>query len=296
MTTEPNQTLQRPRVLGICCTFNRRELSLRALHSLRLAADCANVDLRMVFVDDASNDGTAEALEAAASGDVVVIRTSGDHYWAGAMRLGMDRALKRVSEFDYVLLFNDDIHAHEDALATLMADSDLRTDQVVVGHCVSSSGRRTYGGLQAIGRWRLLTFVPVAPGETCTAFNANLVLVGRDAFRALGPFPAPYCHNLADYDYGLRAAQMGIVARVSSRAVATCEINLATAPWLTESVGFRAAWCQILSPKGIPVRPWVYYCHKHGSILAPLYALAPYMKLMAHQVRRTVGKHLSVLG
>jgi GT2 family glycosyltransferase len=76
--------------------FNTREQVLSALRHLRSLPDCALVDV--IVVDDGSTDGTASAI-AAEFPEVTVLHGTGQLYWTGGIRRGMEHALAAGAEW-----------------------------------------------------------------------------------------------------------------------------------------------------------------------------------------------------
>ncbi len=91
-----------PRVVAVVVTWNRRELleeSLAALHAQTLPP------VEIVVVDNASTDGTADLLDAAADG-LDVVRLTRNTGGAGGFAAGIERALTHHP--DLVWLLDDD--------------------------------------------------------------------------------------------------------------------------------------------------------------------------------------------
>lgn len=103
------------RILGIFTCFNRKEKTLKCLQSLQ--SGNPNLDFHFLAVDDKSTDGTADAL--AALPEATLISGSGNLYYTGGMRMGIQEARKLSEAYDYVLLFNDDVDFYSHAIERL---------------------------------------------------------------------------------------------------------------------------------------------------------------------------------
>ena len=106
--------------------FNRRETTLVALG--RLVSQANDLQLDIVLVDDASTDGTAEAVRSEFP-QVKVVQTSGDYYWAASMALAESEASKLHNEL--VLWLNDDVVLDEHVVADVAVAPDDRARQKV---------------------------------------------------------------------------------------------------------------------------------------------------------------------
>jgi GT2 family glycosyltransferase len=105
---------EQTRVVAVLVTWNRRELLAESLHaiesqSLRPA--------RIVVVDNASDDGTAEML-CAEFADVDAVRTARNIGGAGGFALGIDRAL--ALDCEAIWLMDDDTVPEPTALERLV--------------------------------------------------------------------------------------------------------------------------------------------------------------------------------
>ena len=84
--------------------YNRRETTLQALRSLS-RIDAVGLTLQIYVVDDASTDGTAEAVSTQFP-DVVVIKGTGSLHYAAGTNRGITEAMKWKP--DYIVTANDD--------------------------------------------------------------------------------------------------------------------------------------------------------------------------------------------
>ena len=107
--------MEKESVYIIIPVFNRKETTLACL--AKLEATGASKRYHVVVVDDASTDGTAEAI-AAQYPETVVVAGDGDLWWTGGMALGMEYAAKQGAE--YFIWLNDDCVPVDDALFQLV--------------------------------------------------------------------------------------------------------------------------------------------------------------------------------
>lgn len=149
-----------PRIAAVVVTYNRKDLLLECLSCLQAqdyssASQADNTTLDVLVIDNASTDGTAEALKPLLAKPADAIRTSDTtfpesptpaiHYFntgsnlggAGGFNYGMRKAVEL--EYDYVWVMDDDCMPHEDTLlGFLNADAELDGE---------------YGYLSSVCRW-----------------------------------------------------------------------------------------------------------------------------------------------
>src|SRR5688572_11675814 len=85
-------------VVSVLTCFNRKAMTLGCLGALEAAARCANVGLQAIVVDDASTDGTADAIRTQYPA-VEVIAGPGNLFWNGGMYIGFGAALGRPANY-----------------------------------------------------------------------------------------------------------------------------------------------------------------------------------------------------
>lgn len=106
------------RVVAVLVTWNRRSL---LLESLAAVAGQSAQPAAVVVVDNASTDGTAEAVRSCASSvPVDLVELTTNIGGAGGFAVGIERAVSRHAP-DYVWLLDDDTVPEPTALAELLA-------------------------------------------------------------------------------------------------------------------------------------------------------------------------------
>lgn len=108
------------RVAVVVLSWNGREDTLACLRSLARVREPA---LHVIVVDNASSDGTAEAV-AREFGDVELLRSEQNLGFAGGMNLGLRRALELGSA--YVVALNNDTEVEPRFVAELVAEAARR--------------------------------------------------------------------------------------------------------------------------------------------------------------------------
>ncbi|MBQ8683106.1 MAG: glycosyltransferase family 2 protein [Clostridia bacterium] len=124
------------RIAAIVVTYNRKEYLLRCIEALEQQA-CPQLDI--LLIDNASTDGTAEAVTPLAeAGRVQYINTGANLGGAGGFNFGMRAAME--AGYDYLWIMDDDCIPDPGALAAL-----LEADRKLEGN---------YGFLSSIAYWQ----------------------------------------------------------------------------------------------------------------------------------------------
>lgn len=127
---ERNATAQAPAVsvCAVVVTYNRKQLLLQCIEHLR-ASRLANPNVRfdVLVVDNASTDGTRQALDAAleqgtGQGKVAYFNTGANLGGAGGFSIGMEKAISEG--YDYLWVMDDDCLVQPDALQALLDAAD----------------------------------------------------------------------------------------------------------------------------------------------------------------------------
>jgi GT2 family glycosyltransferase len=274
--------------------YNRREKTLQCLKALYEQDLPTGIELNSYLVDDASTDGTAEAVRQNYP-DVHVLHGTGSLFWNGGMRSAFGAA--QADDPDYYLWLNDDTILHPHAVRTLLDVSRQLAHQkvdraIVIGSTLDpETGRPSYGGLKQTYWWHPTKFhhIHSDPNQPrpCDTLNGNCVLVSRAVASLVGNFSPEYTHNLGDYDYGLRARRKGCSVWMAPGYLATCSANPPTGR-IVKSELAQANWHQVDRPKGLALNDvtlhsfdeWKAFCHQNGGLLWVVYWLLPYRRLL----------------
>ena len=193
-----------PRVSVVIPTRNRRELLLRTLTSV-LAQE--NVDIAVVVVDEASSDGTGDALTSLAEPRVSVVRHATPLGVAAARNAGLEHV-----DTDWVAFVDDDDVWAPDKLASQLEALGARPEcEWSCTGAVVVDGALSIVGVEAVP-------ADVRLVERLLAYNAipgggSSVLARTDAVRAVGGFD-PGLRVVADWDLWIRLALRSPLASV----------------------------------------------------------------------------------
>lgn len=261
-----------PELTVIIVSYNTRALTLRAVETL--LASTSVTPMRVVVWDNASADGSAEAVRAAFPAVEVV---------ASAENLGFARANNAVAATagtPWLLLLNPDTETHPGAIDALLAFSKANPRAGIVG------GRTVFpdGTLNPASAWRRITpwslftqtvglarafprsalFNREAMGEwrRDSVREVDIVvgcflLIATDLWRALGGFDERYFMYGEDADLCLRARRRGYRPAITPDAQIMHLVGASTASRADKVVAVMRAKSQLVrdhwSPALVPL-------------------------------------------
>lgn len=215
------------RVIVVIPVYNRKAVTLNCLRQLA-AVKTAGIDLVTVVVDDASTDGTAEAI-ASEFPATIVLRGNGSLWWTGAINEGVQYALSRNS--DYVLFLNDDLRLDDGFIKELHKVASQNPNALVgaikltrVGNRseIVTSGLKVKGPLQKIVDplvGRIYQDMDLGDQYDCDILGGAALLVPTGVFRQLGLLDQRrFPHNWSDFEFARRASTNGYRCVVATRA------------------------------------------------------------------------------
>jgi len=267
------------KVCAILTCHNRCEITKRCVESL--ADSKGRLGTTFLVVDDASSDGTIEALEGlkAVGYDIHMLHGDGKLFWCGGMRKGIAYA-KSMPEYDYYMLINDDVDFFEDIVEQMIAEAGT-TDKILVGATCDSKGQFSYGGVRYKGT--SIKYIGLGPAsrEKCHTFNANCVLLPRAVFKEADNIDEAYIHTLGDFDFGLSLYKKGYEIEMFSKYVGVCNPNSVEGTWCDKSLSIRTRIRKKEQPKGAPFKQWFYFLRKNfGLGKALVHGFTPYVRIL----------------
>lgn len=286
--------MQLTNIAVLLTCYNRREKTLQCLQALYQQILPSQIKLQPYLVDDASTDGTAEAVQQEYP-NVHLIRGTGSLFWNGGMRSAF--AAAQEEDPDYYLWLNDDTVLYPDAIGTLLDVCAQLASQgqgraIVVGSTLDpETDRPSYGGLMQTYWWHPLKFHHLHPDPNqprlCDTLHGNCVLVPRAVATLVGNLNPEYTHNLGDYDYGLRARRKGCFVWMAPGYLGTCCAN-PPSNRIVKSDLAQASWSQVDRPKGLALEDvtlhsfeeWKVFCRENGGAFWFFYWLLPYRRLL----------------
>ncbi|HVF81125.1 MAG TPA: glycosyltransferase family 2 protein, partial [Flavisolibacter sp.] len=226
------------RIAALLATRNRKQKTIACLQSLKQQTVSPDVQIDIHLTDDASSDGTADAVSALFPA-AYIYHGDGNLFWAGGMRNSWRQAVNDSP--DFYLLLNDDTLLSENAVSVLL-NHPGPSSAVCIGSTVDpQSGERSYGGRKLTARYSWKDDL-VVYSEThylpCDVANANIMLVPAEVVKKIGILSASYTHGLADYDYALMANKAGYTVYVAPGYLGTC-VNDHGKSWKTTNTSLR---------------------------------------------------------
>ncbi len=270
-------------IASLACSYNRVGKTTSFLKSLLEQSISAGYELDVYLLDDNSPDGTAAHVEAAFP-TVHLVKGSGSLFWAGGMRTLWEYVVKQ-KDYDYFLLFNDDIILFEDALSRLISAYNLAgtTGNIILGTVQDSEGTSiTYGGQKISNKITGDTVTVVPHPEKLTACeigNANVMLVDRLTVDKIGVLSGLYTHGIADYDYTLTAVENGLNVWVAPGYYGHCD-NDHSITWLPQGTPLKKRIEYLYSPKGLAYKQHLVYVRRHFPLYVPLIHIKFWVKTL----------------
>ncbi len=214
-------------------SYNTRALTLAALRSAVAETRAASIEI--IVVDNASNDGSAEAIASAHPG-VRLIASDANLGFAAANNLAARHARGR-----YLLLLNPDTVVLDGAIDRLHAFAQLRPEARIWGgrtlfpdgrlNPASCWGRITLWNLacRALGLTALFSDLELCNGETYGSWPRDreravdivsgcFLMIERSFWLELGGFDAAFFMYGEEADLCLRAARLGARPRITPDA------------------------------------------------------------------------------
>jgi N-acetylglucosaminyl-diphospho-decaprenol L-rhamnosyltransferase len=164
-----------PRVSAVVVSFNTREELLGCLQSLR---DHARLPFETIVVDNASSDGSAEAVRATFP-EVRLLENDHNRGFAAAVNRGLGK-----TEAPFVLLLNSDAQLRPGALGALLGFLLAHPEAAAVGPRVVGPGGAevSFGPFPTLlSEWRQRRLVRGAQGRSARVTSEVEALTRRDA-------------------------------------------------------------------------------------------------------------------
>ncbi len=223
-----------PRVVVVVLTWNGKSLTLDCLESLA-AVTWGN--LETLVVDNASTDGTAEAIKSSCGDRVSVLINPENLGFSGGNNVGIQHALKRGA--DWVLLLNNDTVVDPGLVGHLIEAASQSSDVGIVGPKIYYSEPRdriwSAGGevLLSRGTVRHIGIRERDTGQFDTPRDVDYVsgcalMARHDVFEAIGLLDPAYTAYFEDTDFCMRAIRNGYRVRYAPAAVVWHRISSST--------------------------------------------------------------------
>lgn len=239
--------------------FNRKEKTLSCIRSIYAQDRIEDYDIGIFIVDGGSKDGTPEAIKA--EFPEVHVSVHEGLYWAGGMRQAWKDALNNQQAYDYFWLLNDDTTLYKHCLLSLIEVEKNVPGGIYIGAtCDASTKEYSYGGLKLYNRnySKGYKVIPNGNYQEIDMGNANIMLVSHLAYSMIGILSDKYTHGIADFDYTLRAIDLGIPVFLASNYCGEC-INDHGSRWIPQSTPLKERIKYLYSPKGLAYHEYLLW-------------------------------------
>lgn len=266
------------KVACIMTCFNRAALTISAIKSLEKNKNIIDY----YVVDDNSTDGTEESLINLNNSRINIIHGTGQLFYGGGMRLGMECVIDNKKDYDYVLLINNDVQFYENAIDKLIDCSKKLPNCVVVGCTENDQGKLSYGGIKYKSKFSTKYYkVGVDNREECDTFNGNCVLIPFYIFNNCGVYDKVFIHNFAEFDYGHTIVRHKYKIFSSDFYVGVCNNNSLDGTWYDKKYSKIKRLKLKESCKGAPLRVvWHYYFKNFNIVMAIRCAISGYIRIL----------------
>ena len=269
---------QSKNIAVLLTTYNRKDKTLACLKSLFEQQLPPGVLLTIHITDDASSDGTPEAV-AIQYPTVKLYKGNGSMFWAGGMRHTWQQALA-TRPTDY-LLVNDDTILTSNAISTLINCVKMaKSTSICIGSTIDiETGIQSYGGsrLTSARKWKSIM---IEAGDTymqCDFGNANIMLVPATIVNTIGILSDVFTHSLADYDYTLRAKKAGFKVLIAPGYLGMCKNDHGN-NWKSQKVSLKERIQYLKSPKGLAYKEYLWFIKNHFPYSYPSAFLKLWLK------------------
>lgn len=250
------------KIAVLTTSFNRKEKTLRAFTSLN-SNSWNDYELEFYLCDDASTDGTAEAVKALDM-NVSILKGTGDLFWSRGMHVAMQAA--REKDYDFYLMINDDVDFYNDAITTMLESyNNAKGSCGIVGPtCSEDKNITTYSG-KNLNESKFIE--PNGNIQKCDLANWNCFMVDRKVIEAVGIIDNYYEHAHGDYDYSLMMKRAGFSIFVAMDYIGICTRNSPIGTFRDKKLSRKKRIKHLHSKQGIPLKSGFYYCKKNYNIL-----------------------------
>ncbi|WP_421799213.1 glycosyltransferase family 2 protein [Haliscomenobacter sp.] len=272
------------KIAVLLATYNRKDKTLTCLSNLKDQEIPNDLDLEVFLTDDASSDGTTQAILEQYP-DTHVYHGNGRLFWAGGMIHSWTNALS--SNADYYLLLNDDTFLQRDTVRIMLQsciDHYAKHGQqaITVGTTKDPNSEEiTYGGRKLYSKYQPKSYrvQPQAHSIECDMANSNIMLVPAEIVAKIGILSKEFTHAIADFDYTLRAKKAGFSVIVAPGILGFCA-NDHEKNWKSGQVKLSERVKYLYSVKGLAYKEYLLFIKKHFPLNLPASFLKLWVKTL----------------
>lgn len=269
----------------VITAYNRREKTLNCLRNLYTNRH-KDITFTVFLTDDASTDGTSEAVRAEFP-DVIISLGTGNLYWSRGTNLSWKRAIEHGG-FDGYLLLNDDTEMLPNYWDELInADNWCRKKfgirGIYAGATISPDGSRmTYSASINTKKWRSLfkMLEPNGDYQLCETSCANIIFISDNVVSKIGIIHPKYLHGVGDYDYTMDAQKHGFPLILMPDYVGKCEYDHKSNRERLMKMNLIKRIRYIYSPTGLQLPHFYFFHRRFFPLYAPLIIISYWSKAL----------------
>jgi len=256
-------------------SYNRKKKTIACLNSLFTTNIDKKYTIAVYLVDDGSTDGTSIEVHNSYP-KVNIIKSKGNLFWAGGMRLAWKTAIKS-NHYDAFLLLNDDVRLMPDFFENIINTHEYSLKKYGSGGIYvcstinKNTGKVSYGGMKVKNKFFKVNYSKVIPSDkpiNCHMTNANILFVTKKVVDKIGILDPKFVHGEADYDYSLLANENKIPVLVCPNIGGFCENDHGN-NWAAKGSTFNERLDYLYSPKGLAYKEHLYFIKRHYPLSLP---------------------------
>ncbi len=289
-----------PLVYVVFPVYNRKASTLAFLQQL---AEQDYPNIQAVVCDDASSDGTAEAISQGFP-NCELLHGNGRLWWTAGINRCIDAVLKHAHAHDFILTINDDVYLNKDYISQKVARAKEMPKSIIGSVCVDKESPDTIETSGLTLSKSHCTLHPLFPHRSslttmkkrCTELVAATHLPGKgvlipvDVYRQLGLYNEKYLPQYhADTEFTHRASLAGIAVWVDMHSCVFSDVNRYNAGKFSNKVSFKQLLYSIRSPYGLNSwRAYNYLASCYFPHQRFRYLFITYIKILGGILKRKI--------
>lgn len=217
-----------PKVFIVCGVHNNLEYTKRLMSCIAVQK---YPNIKIIIVDDGSDDGTSEYLSDSFP-ETVILKGNGNLWWTGSLYWGVSEILKKAKKNDFILTLNNDCTFGRDYIQILVKTA-LKNDRTIVGSLVINELNKleiidagvkidwAKGKLIALGP-KIITQLTKNKTfqDNIDTLSTKGTLYPIDVFAKIGNFDKLHLpHYASDYEFACRAINSGFKLLIDYTAI-----------------------------------------------------------------------------